>query len=79
MTQRQQLTLGTKLNRDLREFMTREHLSPLAMMYFLVSFLWGWAKACQWKSPALLRYASEAFSACERAEAQETIFKVGQP
>lgn len=68
----QQTRLSNELSDWLEQTCHEEGCSPLAMLFFLLSYVWGWAWRCGWKTPELASYSLRAWEACDRAKRGET-------
>lgn len=51
--------------------------SPLAALYFLVSFTWGWARRCAWSTETLTNYAGTAWQTNKRVANERPRKRVG--
>lgn len=68
MTGSQQETLTARLNILLAGFRDQHKLDPIGLLYFLVAYTWGYARACGWSSRHLADYSVRAYTACDKRE-----------
>lgn len=68
----QQMRLSQKLGETLDQFRLANGLSAYAILYFLVAYVWGYARACGWSTRQLKGYQDRAWDACERQEKPAT-------
>lgn len=68
MSGAQQVRLTNRLGAVLEEFRTSERLSPFAILYFLIAYTWGYARACQWNTNSLKDFSARMYESCELAE-----------
>lgn len=61
LSHEQQNELATKLSEALENWARANGKAPTAILYFLVSFAWGWARTrCTWRPGQLQAYAVNA-------------------
>lgn len=64
----EQETLTQSLNLLFKRFRDKHNISPIGILYFLVSYTWGWARGCGWNSRYLNDYSQRAYEACDKRE-----------
>lgn len=61
LTHEQQTELAHKLGEALENWAREHGKAPTAILYFLVSFCWGWARTrCTWRAGQLQAYVVNA-------------------
>lgn len=61
LSHEQQLELANKLGRFFEGWCRAHGKAPTAILYFLISFAWGWARTrCQWRPGHLQTYVANA-------------------
>jgi hypothetical protein len=73
MTPIEQDLLLHQVNDDLEAFMKASGKSPIAVLYFLVSFTWGWARRCRWSTNQLAEYSIKAWETNRRAHNEKKV------
>ena len=73
----EQTELANLLNDWLEDATRQRGKSPLAALYFLVSFTWGWARRCAWSTETLTNYAGRAWETNRRAANEQPRERVG--
>lgn len=68
MTRPQQQWLSDKVLGDLETFRATHQLEHQQMIYWLVSFVWGFARRLGWRHQAITQYALATFEACDNTE-----------
>lgn len=66
MTRPQQQWLSDRIMAELEAFQTVQKLEPQQMVYWLVSFTWGYAKRLGWENRAIASYSLAAWEKCEQ-------------
>lgn len=75
--EREQAELADLLNDWLEGAIGARGKSPLAALYFLVSFTWGWARRCAWSTTTLMNYAGRSWEANRRVSNEQPRKRVG--
>lgn len=66
LTEEQQRDLADRLTIALDRWAETNARSPTAVLYFLVSFCWGWARTrCRWNPGQLQNYSLNVFTICD--------------
>jgi hypothetical protein len=73
----EQRELAELLNDWCEDAVRQRGKSPLAALYFLVSFTWGWARRCAWSTEALTNYAATAWQTNKRVSNEQPRQRVG--
>lgn len=74
---REQNELADLLNDWLEDAVAQRGKSPLAALYFLISFTWGWARRCAWSTETLTHYAGTAWATNRRVANEQPRTRVG--
>lgn len=77
-TDAEQTELANLLNDWLEGAVGQRGKSPLAALYFLVSFVWGWARRCAWSTETLTNYAATAWQTNKRVSNERPRRRVGK-
>jgi hypothetical protein len=72
MTNVEQERLTTDLLAALEKGLRAAGKSDLAGLYFLLSFVWGWARRCRWPTSRLITYACTAWERTKQAHNEQT-------
>jgi len=72
MTRIQQQWLSDKILAELQLFQATHQLEPQQMIYWLVSFTWGYARRLGWENRAIASYSLAAWEKCDQ------LWRVGQ-
>jgi hypothetical protein len=63
LTHEQQIELSKKLGQFFEGWARAHGKAPTAILYFLLSFAWGWARTrCTWRAGALQAYCVNAYT-----------------
>jgi len=66
MTLPLQRALSDRILRELAAFQVKHALEPQQMVYWLVSFAWGYARRLGWDTRRFASYCLATFEACEK-------------
>lgn len=65
MTRPQQQWLSDKILGELQTFQALHQLEPRQLVYWLVSFTWGYARRLGWENREIASYSLTAYEKCD--------------